>query len=85
MHRTSYSACATATRERNAAGGSSPSALACESASAHHERSSRTIASAFVVAGLTGVAANELYRELTSGGESVSDSAGEDGAEDGAQ
>jgi 16S rRNA (cytidine1402-2'-O)-methyltransferase len=40
---------------------------------------------ASVVAGLTGIAANELYRELTSGGEGVRESAGEDSTEDGGQ
>jgi 16S rRNA (cytidine1402-2'-O)-methyltransferase len=38
-----------------------------------------------VVAALTGVAANELYRELTGRGEGRGESGGEDGGEDGTE
>jgi 16S rRNA (cytidine1402-2'-O)-methyltransferase len=38
-----------------------------------------------VVAGLTGLAANELYRELTSGGDADGSAGRDDGAEDGGQ
>jgi len=57
------------------------------------EAGARARPAAGVVAGLTGLAANELYRELTSGGDADGStgrdadgsSGGEDGAEDGAQ